>query len=90
KLLKKFFKKQQKEVGDTWDCGDEKPFHENRSSLSTNKEEKFLISSLLIKSKNQFQIEVFKAIYEKEYIVFTRYEDFEDCLTRNNIVSSSL
>ncbi|CAG8580960.1 20249_t:CDS:1, partial [Dentiscutata erythropus] len=40
--------------------------------------------------KKQFEVEVFEAIYEKEYIVFTRYEDFKKYLTRNNIVNSSL
>ncbi|CAG8792520.1 14204_t:CDS:1, partial [Dentiscutata erythropus] len=48
KLFNKFFKKQQKEVGDTWNCGDKKPFHENQLSFSTNKEKKFSISSLSI------------------------------------------
>ena len=89
KLLKKFFKKQ-KEDKDTWDYGNEKPYQENWSSLSIARTEEISFLSLTIESEKQFEIEVFEAIYEKEYIIFTKYEDFKDYLIRNNIVNSSL
>ncbi|CAG8745316.1 15876_t:CDS:1, partial [Dentiscutata heterogama] len=57
KLFNKFFKKQQKKVEDTWDCGDEKSFQENQSSLLTNKEEEISFLCLLIENENQFEVE---------------------------------
>ena len=89
KLLKKFFKKQ-KEDKDTWDYDAEKLYQENWPSLSIARTEEISFLSLTIESEKQFEIEVFEAIYEKEYIIFTKYEDFKDYLIRNNIVNSSL
>lgn len=58
--------------------------------MTIDKENSFQNPLSTIKEDKQFDIEVYKELYSKDYIVFIQYEDFKKYLIENQIISRSL